>query len=209
MKSARFLGVLIDNKLTWTMQIKHVQSKISRSISIMYKVKYLLDTQALLTLYNSLILPYLNYCVEAWGDTYPTNLSRITKLQKRAIRIVGNLGFNRHTNLVFAELKLLKFEDIVKVSTGAVMYKGFYGLLNDRLSKHLMVSKTNTKQKLNFYDKSKRTRLKSFCISCYGMSLWNSLDTSIRSAKTPILFKKSLKKMFISKYVEELNNFAD
>ena len=150
-----------------------------------------------------MILPYLNYCVEAWGNTYPTNLTRITKLQKRAIRIVGNLGFNGHTNPIFAELKLLKFEDIVKVNTGMVMYKGFYGLLNDRLSKHLIVSNTNTRQKMNFYVKPKRTRLKSFCISCYGVSLWNSLNISIRSSRTPILFKKNFKKMLIRTYLEE------
>ena len=204
-KSAKFLGVIIDNKLNWSMHIKQVQSKISKSISIMYKVKYLLDTSALLTLYNSLILPYLNYCVEAWGNTYTTNLSRITKLQKRAIRIVGNLDFNGHTNPVFAELKLLKFEDIVKVNTGVVMYKGFYGLLNDRLSKHLTISNTNTRQKMNFYVKSKRTRLKSFCISCYGVSLWNGLDISIRSSSTLISLKKKNKKMFIEKYFEEIN----
>ena len=66
-ESTKFLGVFIDNKLKWDKQIKHVQSKISKSISILFRVKDLLDTSALLTLYNSLVLPYLTYCVEAWG----------------------------------------------------------------------------------------------------------------------------------------------
>ena len=47
-KSAKFLGVIIDNKLTWNMQIKNVQSKIAKSISIMYKVKYLLGYSSII-----------------------------------------------------------------------------------------------------------------------------------------------------------------
>ena len=195
-KSAKFLGVQIDNKLTWSTQIKHVQSKISKSISIMYKVKHLLDTTALLTLYNSLVLPYLNYCVEVWGNTYPTNLARIIKLQKRAVRIIGNLEYTGHTNPVFIVLKLLKFEDIVKINTGVVMFKAF----NGRLSEHFIVSFTNTRQKMNFYVKPKRTRLKAFCISCCGVSLWNNLNIGIRRSKTIVLFKKEFKKMCINTY---------
>ena len=79
----KFLGVLIDNKLNWQMQIQNVQRKVSKSVSILYRVKYLLDTNALLMIYNSLILPYLNYCVEVWGNTYPTNLNCIRVLQKK------------------------------------------------------------------------------------------------------------------------------
>ena len=73
----KFLGVLIDNKLNWQMQIQNVQRKVSKSVSILYRVKYLLDTNALLMIYNSLILPYLNYCVEVWGNTYPTHCQQI------------------------------------------------------------------------------------------------------------------------------------
>ena len=62
--STKFLGVIIDNKLNWQRQIQNVQRKVSKSVSILYRVKNLLDTNALLMIYNSLILPYLNYCVE-------------------------------------------------------------------------------------------------------------------------------------------------
>ena len=110
-------------------------SKKSKNIAIMYKVKNVLDTSALLTLYNSLILPYLTYCVEAWGNTYPTNLLCIKKLQKRAVRIIGNLSYCGHTNPIFLGLKLLKFVDLTKIKTCTLMFKGFYGLLNERLMK--------------------------------------------------------------------------
>ena len=97
----KFLGVYIDSKLAWDHQIKHVQGKIAKSISIMYKAKYLLTKSALYTLYCSLILPYLSYCCEIWGNTYTSRLKNVIILQKKAIRIVDQLPFRSHTSAIF------------------------------------------------------------------------------------------------------------
>lgn len=37
----------------------------------------MLDQKSLPILYNSLVLPYLTYCVEVWGNTYPSSLQRL------------------------------------------------------------------------------------------------------------------------------------
>ena len=53
----KFLGVTIDDKINWKSHIKHVQSKLSRSISVLSKAKHILDHKSLHILYCSLILP--------------------------------------------------------------------------------------------------------------------------------------------------------
>ena len=58
----KFLGVFIDCNLNWKEQILHVKKKVLKSIFIMYKVKWKLNKTALLTLYHTLIEPYLQYC---------------------------------------------------------------------------------------------------------------------------------------------------
>ena len=72
-----FLGIQIDSRLTWRKHIQNVQMKVAKCVSILYKVKYLFNEKALLMIYSSLILPYLNYCVELWANTYATNLRSI------------------------------------------------------------------------------------------------------------------------------------
>ena len=69
-----FLGVIIDHKFSWKAHISHVRSKVARSIGILYKAKNDLNYNSLYMLYNTLILPYLTYCVEVWGNTYQSNL---------------------------------------------------------------------------------------------------------------------------------------
>ena len=67
---AKFLGVIIDDKLIWNDQINQVKSKLSKTISVLYKAKYLLHSDTLFMLYNSLFLPYLSYCTEVWANSY-------------------------------------------------------------------------------------------------------------------------------------------
>ena len=134
-------------------------------------------------------------------NTLPTNLNCIRLLQKKAIRIVGNIDYNGHTNSVFMELKLLKFDDIIKSKIGVVMYKAFNNLLNERLSRCFILSNSNTRQYMNFYVQFKRTKLKSFCLSCSGVTLWNNLDSSLKKCKSVILFKKEFKRVLLSQYL--------
>lgn len=97
----KFLGVIIDHKICWKPQINYVKAKLAKSILILVKSRHILDHKSLHTLYNTLILPYLSYCVEIWGNTYKTNLQPLCTLQKKAIRIINNTGHLEHTNLLF------------------------------------------------------------------------------------------------------------
>ena len=108
--SITFLGVCVDNKLSWKCHIDNICKTISRNIGVMNKLKYCLPTSALKTLYSSLILPYLNYGVLAWGNTYQTCLDKLFLLQKKALRIVFNLHIRAHTDALFLEHKILKLK---------------------------------------------------------------------------------------------------
>ena len=117
-----FLGVFIDDNLSWKPHISLLASKLSKSIGIIHKSRFFLSTHSLRTLYNSMILPYLYYCNLAWGGTYKTNLQRIVILQKRAVRIVNNSTYDANTGPIFKKLELLKFHDIHLFQLGVFMF---------------------------------------------------------------------------------------
>ena len=62
-----------------------------KSIGIINKVKYYITSRTRRTLYCSLVLPSLQYRNMVWAQTYPTNLDKILKLQKRDVRIIANV----------------------------------------------------------------------------------------------------------------------
>ena len=79
----KFLGVVIDSKLNWKDHVAMVKSKLSKSIAIMHKAKHLLERRSGMILYFSLVLPYLSYCCEVWGNTYEfKHLNNVYILQK-------------------------------------------------------------------------------------------------------------------------------
>ena len=70
----KFLGVIVDNKLSWAHHIQYIKTRARR----------LLNVNTLCTLYYCFVYPYLNYATEVWGDTCDKHLSTLIKLQKKS-----------------------------------------------------------------------------------------------------------------------------
>lgn len=118
-----FLGVTLDSKLSWKPHLGYTQTKVSKSISVINKVKTFLEHDALRILYCSLVLPHLTYCVEVWGNNYKSSLHPLFILQKRAVRIIHKVSFLEHTNGLFLKFRLLKLLDLVKIHTVIILFK--------------------------------------------------------------------------------------
>jgi hypothetical protein len=202
-KVTKFLGVYIDENLNWKHQIKHITSKISKSIAIICKVRNIVDKNVLKVLYCSLILPYLNYCVAIWGNSYKTNLKSIVLLQKKIIRIICGVKKFDSTNVLFLGLKLLKFNDIIEFEILSIVYKAHNGLLPNNIQNYFSINtgeNYHTRQKGKFKVKYARTNSKLMSISIRGIKLWNDLDRILTSCNTLLTFRNGLKNNIYKKY---------
>ena len=54
--SIKFLGVLIDENLTWKKHINEIEKKVSKSIGMLYKAKFLLNKKCLKVIYYALFI---------------------------------------------------------------------------------------------------------------------------------------------------------
>ena len=62
----KYIGVIIDEKITWIPHMAYVKNKVSKGIGIMFKARNYLKRNAIVNLYHSFIYPSLIYCIEAW-----------------------------------------------------------------------------------------------------------------------------------------------
>ena len=88
-----------------------VNTKISRIIGLLRKLKYIFPSDILHTIYNSLILHhinYSNYSLLAWG----TKCQKIELLQKKAVRVVHSKSPIAHTNPLFKKINHLRVSDL-------------------------------------------------------------------------------------------------
>ena len=90
----KYLGVLIDETLSWKYHIVHLASKISKTIGIIARLRHFVPLATLHHIYISLIQPYLLYGIVAWGRATNTHRNKILLLQKRALRLMYFGGTN-------------------------------------------------------------------------------------------------------------------
>src|SRR6218665_793539 len=79
--TTKFLGVYVDQHLTWKEHIKNISNKIAKNVGIIARSSYLLPQTIHIKLYYSLIFPYLTYCNVVWASNYESRLSRLVILQ--------------------------------------------------------------------------------------------------------------------------------
>ena len=149
-KETKFLGVMVDNKLSWASHINYISKKISKGIGILCQARKYLPKSCLVTLYYSFVYPYLNYCLEVWGKATENIISKVFKLQKRAIRIISNKPWRAPSNPIFDELKILPLHKIYIYKIGILMFKFNHDLLpsifNKVFIKNSQIHSYNTRQ---------------------------------------------------------------
>ena len=71
-----FLGVWIDEKLTWRDHIHTLKNKFATNIGPLYKGKHYLDKNCLKQIYFDYIHAFLNYANKGWASTHKTKLKQ-------------------------------------------------------------------------------------------------------------------------------------
>ena len=199
----KFLGITVDNKLSWKPHIEALCKTISRNIGIIHRLKSHIPESSLITLYSSLISSYLNYGILAWGNAQSTLLNRLLLLQKKALRIICNVSPRSHANPLFSKYKILKIHDLYTYQLGQFMYNYNTNTLprifDSMFPRNQSFHNYPTRQSNEFHLPLLRTLLAQNTFIYTGPKLWNSLESDIKDAKSLYSFKKKLKSsLFIS-----------
>ena len=142
-----FLGLILQSNLSWNKHVNHISLKVSKTIDILYRLKSVYPLKVLITLYNTLMLPYFNYCILSWGSVLKNN-HHLHLLQKKAIRIITNSHFIAHTEPLLKELGLLKITHIFSLA----IWKFYFKLMSDQLPAYFTVMKPTLPQVCTRYE---------------------------------------------------------
>ena len=93
-KHCKFLGMIIDNKSKFNNHIDYITSKVSNSIGVLYRIKYVVPWSILIKLYNTLILPYLSYVFQFGVEPATPTLIKILKFKREqcTLFVLGLFG---------------------------------------------------------------------------------------------------------------------
>ena len=87
-EKVKFLGVIIDEELSWEYQVDHLREKLNSCINIIKRIMKFIPKSEYHKLYDSLFKSHLSYCISSWGGISSNKLSPIFLLQKRCVRLL-------------------------------------------------------------------------------------------------------------------------
>ena len=125
----KFVGIRIDEHLSWKFHVEHVSNKASSATFALSRVKSLLPSNIKLMIYNSLFKSYIEFGISAWGINKESNMKRILLSQKRAVRYIHNAKNLAHCDPLFHKYNILKIKDLCDLSQAIFMFKLTHNLL--------------------------------------------------------------------------------
>ena len=105
--STKFLGLIIDNSLSWKDHITAITSKLNKACYAISLLKPFLTMNTLRMSYFSYANSFLSYGIIFWGNSHAHHTNSIFKIQKRIIRIVSNSGRHDTCRQLFKHLQIL------------------------------------------------------------------------------------------------------
>ena len=196
----KFLGVLLDENLSWKYHLTELSKKLARTCGIFFKVRHVLPINILILLYNSLFSPFLQYGILVWGLTFESYINPVFLLQKRVIRAIAFEHFTSSTTPLFSDLKILKLRDLFKLKLLTFVYEcvnkispscfhSFFDLVESVHQHH-----TRQVAKNHIFLTQKNTLqygLRS--VRYYGAKCWNEIPVGIKISPSAISFRRKLK----------------
>ena len=200
----KFLGVIVDENVSWKPHISALESKISQAIGNLYKARPLLNEISRKQLYFSLVHTHLTYANISWGSTHPTKLQKLYSLQKHVCKVVNFKGKYARIGDNMKRMKALTVFDLNTIQNIIFMFKFKLNLLPNIFSNFFqmkMSDKHNLRSNFleNYLLPKKYSKFTESTISYRGPKLWNSFKvTKIKSATNVNTFKTNLKKYLLS-----------
>ena len=200
-KSFKFVGVHLDENMSWEHHINHVINKISSSNFALNQLKKFVPTNIRKTIYNSLVKPHIEYAIISWGNSKCEGMKRLITKQKQAIRNVANAKFNAHVDPLLGTLKILNVEDTLKCLTAEFVKSLFLQNLPTSFKQIFKPMASERVVKLTI----QVPKLK--CIETFPNvmfpKIWNNLDSNVRLSSSCNIVKNKIKQQSFESY----NNF--
>ena len=200
----KFIGLYIDEHLTWQHHIDHCKKKASSGVYAINMCKYILSEKTLKMLYYSLVHPYIIYGIRLWGNAYQMHIKKLEVVQKKAIRAITGAKYNDASSPLFRPLKIMKFKDLRDMYIQHFVYE----FVNDSLPKSLShifeynrdIHRHNTRHSNDPRPLKANSDIMRRSLLCRGPILWIDLNIDIRNSRTKHIFKKRVMQNYLRTY---------
>ena len=192
----KFLGVMVDDKLSWVEHVKFIRQKCFTCLARPRKVFPVLPVHTRNLLFNALVLPHLDYCSVVLGNCSSLQSSKLDRIQKYAMRLITSSPSRTPSEVLRKKLNWMplivcrKMQLLMKVHSCMHQFSPSY-----------LCSQFPVNFNLNYRSSRGINKIQQSCPSTNAYkdssefrsaALWNSLLADIRVIKSPAMLKIAL-----------------
>ena len=198
----KYLGLVIDEKLTWKLHVDSVSSCIAPYVGMLRRIRPFVNKTTSMKLYYAYIHSRLTYCLPVWSSCSIEQKMRLQRLQNKAIKFIEQKPLRTPSSELFDD-KLISFLHLCDYEVILFIQKIQMGLLKCDVTLNTYESRTNrTTRQSSFLRQPQFSMAKSQNSLFYrGINLYNTFTSSHLSKTSTSLadFKISIKKFVSSR----------
>ena len=202
-KVTKYLGLMLDNKLTFKHHIDHIKKKIAKRIGAMYRSSKLLPVKYRKMFANALMLPQFDYLDTIYCRASKTKLAELDLLYKKVAKIALGVPQIESSLTVYKDMKWLPLHLRRQLHLSSYMFR----IMNDNCptnfkNKFRYISGGRNSESCNLY-LNRSASHKEF--HYLGAKCWNNLPHDIRTLNDISCFSKVYKNQLLLSAIADPN----
>ena len=194
----KYLGVIIDENLTWDLHINEICTKLKSLFHVFYNIRDYLSIDNIKTIYYTLIYSRIKYGITLYGQAGTKRLNRVQTLQNQLLKVLLGKKYRFPTDNLHRELNILKVRDISNQEILTFVHKYFANKLPAAFDNYYKTfSNFSDRTTRNSFTKIKiddhRTNIAARSLKISGAKLWNDLRSDLKSIPNIKKFKNEYK----------------
>lgn len=200
--SYKYLGIYIDNKLSWDIHINNIIKKLSQVAGVIFKNRECLSKKSLMLVYNSLVNSRLRYGLCTWGTASKGQLKGLNQIHDKIIRFMTFSKPCANCQPLYKSLEILPLESLLQLEQAKFMFKSYQKSLPAVFSTY--VSKPNHNYSTSYARSSNFSMVHSGSstkvqksIRYLGPKIWASTPFETKQSTSVKMFSVTLKKYLV------------
>ena len=198
----QYLGLLLDENLSWQPHIEHVCKSLVKYFGIFNQIKYFVSKVIARQLYFAFVYSRIKYGIEVYGNCADYLLNKVQIMQNKLLKLLLRIDYRTHTSALHKGLNILLVKDIYEANILSFVNDCLTGNCPDYFAQYFSYHVTGYNVRCQGLLKIERTKTMLAHKGCFvqGAVLWNHLDTCLNDKKYKMCFKKSVARYMIGNY---------
>ena len=195
-EQVKFLGITLDENLSWDTHINEICNKLKALFHVFYSIRDYLSKEDIKTIYYTLIYSRIKYGITIFGHDCKSKVKKLQTLQNQLLKVLSHKNYRYSTEQLHNEFKLMTVENITKHETLTFVHKFIYNCLPPVFKEYFkplnhIHDTRNREQTLEI--RAHSTVIAANSIQIMGAKLWNSLSSEYKTLTKTKCFRDQLK----------------